>query len=306
MSFERPVGKSVTFFYPDGKSDGLIVLELMNWTGIGLRIPRSKFPEARKLERSNSTGIYFLLGDPNAENLEVYIGKSENVYARLSHHLQDNEKDFWEEAVVFVCKDEGLNAGHIAWLESALVTIVKQRKDIVCRNKTTPKSPKLSAATVCYSEEFLYHLLFVMTALGKGFEKRVSEDPVLISELGQHRFYLRSSKGKLAEGYLSSSGFTVLSNATILTGKKSSAREKIQSDLKRKIADGEVILNTADRNATLMETTEFSSPSYAASFIKQASVNGRDEWKTENGDSINDVERGVISSVEADLFSSET
>ena len=36
----------------------------------------------------------------------IYIGEAENIIKRLSQHL--NEKDYWNEAVVLISKDDNL------------------------------------------------------------------------------------------------------------------------------------------------------------------------------------------------------
>jgi hypothetical protein len=63
-----------------------------------------------------STAVYFLFGEsePYTAKAKAYIGEAENVYARLVQHVL--EKEFWNEAVVFISKDENLNKAYIKYL----------------------------------------------------------------------------------------------------------------------------------------------------------------------------------------------
>lgn len=59
FSANRPC--SLRIFVPDGKPDGLRVIEKSNWTGIGLVFPRSEFSAAKSREESERTGVYILV-----------------------------------------------------------------------------------------------------------------------------------------------------------------------------------------------------------------------------------------------------
>jgi excinuclease UvrABC nuclease subunit len=63
-----------------------------------------------------STGVYLLFGRQEDMMNQVYIGEAESIIKRLNQHM--NQKDFWNETIVFISKDENLNKAHIKYLEA--------------------------------------------------------------------------------------------------------------------------------------------------------------------------------------------
>jgi hypothetical protein len=116
-------GKTIKLFLMDSDPDGRIICELSNWTGKAYRIPRGKVKDCSDREDLKSTAVYLLFGkaETSTDKANVYIGEAENVYTRLVSHI--SEKEFWNEAVVFISKDENLNKAHIKYLESRLFEI---------------------------------------------------------------------------------------------------------------------------------------------------------------------------------------
>ena len=54
-NFSKPF--SIRIFLPDGTADGVRIIEKSNWTGVGLVVPRSLVPEAKKdLRRVSALG----------------------------------------------------------------------------------------------------------------------------------------------------------------------------------------------------------------------------------------------------------
>src|SRR6478736_947226 len=100
-------GKTIKIFLIDGDSNGRMSCELSNWTGKAYKIPRIKIKECSDRDDLNGTGIYLLLGKDDEDNDLVYIGEAESVFSRLKQHL--NGKEFWNEAIVFISKDDNLN-----------------------------------------------------------------------------------------------------------------------------------------------------------------------------------------------------
>lgn len=108
---EAKFGKTIKLFLMDSDPDGRIVCELSNWTGKAYKIPRGKIKDCAERKELKSTAVYFLFGkaESSTTKAKAYIGEAENVYSRLVQHVA--EKEFWNEAVVFISKDENLNKG---------------------------------------------------------------------------------------------------------------------------------------------------------------------------------------------------
>ena len=53
---------TIRIFVPDGDSEGVRLIDRMNWTGLGIVFPREKWPEVRKRGEMDRAGIYVLDG----------------------------------------------------------------------------------------------------------------------------------------------------------------------------------------------------------------------------------------------------
>ena len=84
--------------------------------------------------------MYVLVGvdgdDPGQR--KVYIGEADTILTRLAAHNRDDEKDFWDEAVVFVCKDQNLTKSHVRFLEARLIRSAVKAKRATVVNGTSP------------------------------------------------------------------------------------------------------------------------------------------------------------------------
>lgn len=90
--------------------------ELSNWTGKAVAGPRSEFEGVIGREESGSSGVYFLSGnDPESGRLALYVGEAENIKDRVNVHL---EKDFCNQIIYFISKDENLTKAHIRGFQS--------------------------------------------------------------------------------------------------------------------------------------------------------------------------------------------
>jgi hypothetical protein len=105
----RPIrGRSIRMFLVDGSPTGLIIAEIVNWTGKVIVVPRAALASFLKRKEALNTGVYILSGqDPDDPfRSRVYVGETESVGQRLRQHDSDEQKDFFDRAIVFVSKDE--------------------------------------------------------------------------------------------------------------------------------------------------------------------------------------------------------
>lgn len=113
------VGKAITLFLLDADPTGRIAAELYNWTGKVYKLPRALVKQSASRVDLQKAGVYLLFGrDEISPDIPlVYVGESEEVYKRIFQH---REKDYWNEVVICVSKDENLNKAHIKFLEHEL------------------------------------------------------------------------------------------------------------------------------------------------------------------------------------------
>jgi len=168
---------SIEIFVPDGDPEGLRIISLKNWTGIGLVFQRQSWTETKRRPEFDRTGIYILLGygedDPDMPVL--YIGQTDELRKRLDQHIRT--KDFWDRGVVFVSSNSFLNRAHVTWLEWALYKRAKAMKQCRLDNAQEPQEPSLSEADRADMDAFLNQMLQVLPLI----DVRSFEEPRSIS-----------------------------------------------------------------------------------------------------------------------------
>lgn len=231
----------------------------------------------------NSTGVYRLFGRNEDDKEAVYIGEAEEDYNRLQDHLR--EKDFWNEVIVFISKDENLNKAHIKYSENKLYEKAKATNRYFVMNGNIPPIPSISEPDRAEMDEYISNLMMMTNTLGhKLFEEikdraEINENDIL---------YIEAARGASAKGIQTQEGFVVLKGSKIATdyvnsyGERSIAKrnELIQSE-KIAVINNEFIV---------MEDLLFSSPSAAADIVMGRSANGLTEWKNKFGRSLKELQ----------------
>ncbi|MER2192142.1 MAG: GIY-YIG nuclease family protein [Solibacillus sp.] len=276
-------GKTIKMFLIDGDSSGRLTCELSNWTGLAYRIPRTEVKKCVDRPNLNSTGVYMLFGRNEDDKEAVYIGEAEEVYKRLQDHLR--EKDFWNEVIVFISKDENLNKAHIKYIENKLYEKAKGTNRYVVMNGNIPPMPSISEPDRAEMDEYISNLMMMTNTLGhKLFEEikdqtEINEDDIL---------YIEAARGASAKGIQTQEGFVVLKGSKIAVDYVNSYSERsiakrnelIQSE-KVTIINGEFVV---------MEDLLFSSPSAAADIVMGRSANGLTEWKNRYGKNLKELQ----------------
>jgi hypothetical protein len=87
---------TIRIFVPDGDPEGIRLIDRMNWTGVGITFPRTKWPVVRNRDELTGTGVYILVGyQAQDDDLPtLYIGQADGVKNRIESHFQN--KDFWD------------------------------------------------------------------------------------------------------------------------------------------------------------------------------------------------------------------
>jgi hypothetical protein len=158
---------TIRIFVPDGNSDGLRIIDRMNWTGLGVIFPREDWPKIKHRSDFSKPGVYILVGYVTDDDLPtIYIGQGDVLRARLESHVQN--KDVWSKAIIFVssASSGGLNRAHATWLEHALLhrAIAADRSHL--ENSTEPQEPQLSEAEKADTQAFLREMLQILPLVG--------------------------------------------------------------------------------------------------------------------------------------------
>jgi hypothetical protein len=291
--------KTIKLFLLDGEPNGRVVCEISNWTGKAYRIPRGKVKDCVNREDLAKTGVYILLGgrDMEGEKPKAYIGEAENIFQRLKQHL--GEKEFWNEAVVFLSKDENLNKAHIKYLEARLFSAAQNANRFNLTNGNKPPQPSLSESDQAEMEEFSDYIRLLTSTLGYRVFEPVLDQSGNVEETSDQLFTLgqRQSEAE-ARGKRSPDGFVVLKGSTI---KKtvSNSYPTGYFRLRKRLKEKGII---QDRNGSWVFSEDylFSSPSTASSIVLGRSSNGLNEWKNSSGKKLKEVEKEEVSGVCSD------
>lgn len=276
-------GKTIKIFLIDGDPNGRMTCELSNWTGKAYKIPRIKIKDCSDREDLNSTGVYLLFGKDQDNNDQVYIGEAESVLKRLNQHL--TQKDFWNEAIVFINKDENLNKAHIKYLENRLHNIAKSANRYSIENFIIPTKSSISESDRAEMEEYLENIKMLVSTLGhKLFDDKRDIKPLT----KQHTFYIKAARGADAQGEPTSEGFVVFKGSRASLDTVNSVTPSFinfrNSLINRNIlkSDGNAYVFTDDYI--------FSSPSTAAVVVMGRNANGLTEWKMISGQTLKEYE----------------
>jgi hypothetical protein len=276
-------GKTIKIFLIDGDPNGRMSCELSNWTGKAYKIPRIKIKDCTDRDDLGSTGVYLLFGKDDEGNDQVYIGEAETILKRLNQQL--TSKDFWNETIVFISKDENLNKAHIKYLENRLHEIAMSSNRYKVENSVTPTQSSISESDKAEMEEFIDNIKLLVNTLGhKVFEVKREFKP----KQKQCTFMIKSARGADGHGEPTSDGFVVFKGSKAAGSIVNSMTSNFVK-LRDKLIDDAVLVNKGE----YFEFTDdyiFSSPSTAAVMVMGRNANGLTEWKTKDGKTLKEFE----------------
>lgn len=279
------MAKTIKIFLVDGEPDGLKTVELSNWVGQAIVIPRNKLKEIKSRPDCVKPAVYFLVGKEKEDELlsRAYIGEAENLWNRLSTH--DSVKEFWQTAVAFVSKDSNLTKAHVRYLESRCIDLASHAKRFRLENGTKSSLPTLSESDIAEMEEFLSNLGLLLTAVGFPILQKVTakeqqnvSDPLLYCK----------GKDALATGRMTNDGFVVYKDSTASSVISKAVLERNQKTIENLIQNG--YLTKKDSLTYLfLKDYVFNSPSAASDIVLGNSTSGWKKWKTESGKTLEEI-----------------
>lgn len=272
------LGKGISLYLIDADPTGRIAAELFNWTGKVYKLPRRLLRETSTRNDLQRAGVYFLFGRDEAEGdrLQVYVGEAEEVYRRLMQH---QDKDFWNEAVVCISKDENLNKAHIKFLEHELHRTLLEVGRASVRNGNVPPQPLISELEQAVMTEFLANLKLLVSTLGY----RVLE-PIVKAEarVGAPSFYMiKAARGADARAAVTNEGIVVLKGSRAAASTVPSVPVWVQN-ARNHLVESKII-EIHNNEWRFVKDHVFSSPSAAAAVVLGRAANGLTEWKTSGG-----------------------
>lgn len=286
-------GKLIRLFLVNGNPNGLRTIEISNMTIYATIFPRTKLKEFLNRSEARKPGTYILLGESieDTEKTKAYIGEGDPVEFRLkSHSAGKNQKDFWNQAIVFTSKDDYITKTQIQYLESEIYRLASEADKAKLENNQIPSKPNLSEVDNAEMKQFLDGVKLILSSLGiEILESQKIKEKEQNIESKKHFIY--NIKNANARMKIEEDKYIVLKGSTAVFQNRGSIQEPIKKKKETLITKG--ILKIINRNnQNLYEFTEdyiFDSPSYAAAIIVGGTENGRKVWKYK-GKNLNQLE----------------
>jgi hypothetical protein len=274
---------SIKVFLLKGSSSSLRTAEISNWSGKAIASSRKELDELSRREEASRPGVYFLIGsDAETGEPTVYVGESEEVAKRLKQHLN---KDYWNQVVAFVSKDENLTKAHIKYLEGKIIDLgLKAGKGVIHNSQSS--GARLPESDQAEMDIFLDHMLKLLPIMGTS----VFSMPAEGVESNSDRLICKI-KDLVAFGNRTDNGFVVYQGSqAVIEDRPAAVRKKGTHFRRRKnlverkilVPDGEAYVFTRD--------FEFTSPSLAAAAISGGAANGLTMWKDKKGKTLKEIE----------------
>jgi hypothetical protein len=282
-------GKTIKLFLYDGTPAGIIIAELMNWTGKVFVVPRAQLAQVKARPELNRAGAYLLVGDDPEVlgRLRVYVGEAETLVTRLLQHENDDEKAFYSRAVFITSKDDALNKQHARWLERRLLSLVKANGSVLISNGTAGAvSVALSESDLSDMEGFIDQVALILPSLGFTF---IQPKPAVPS----------AADGASPSGHVSPVFELTVAGATaraqevdgqfFLLGGSKCRRQGVpawtsyKALRERLVQEGKIGAGSDEALLEVKEDIPLGSPSAAAAIVAGRNMNGRISWKADSG-----------------------
>lgn len=278
---------TIKLFLPHGDPRRLRTAEISNWSGKSFAAPRTDLDELFARAELAQAGVYLLLGaHPDTGALAVYVGEAEALADRLRQH---RDKDFWNQVIVFLSKDDNLTRAHIKFLEGRLIEQARTTGRLSVLNDR-PSGAKLPESDRADMEIFFAKIAQLLPVLGTdllvprdGGSSGGAEEGILAYEI----------RGLVARGKRTANGFLVLKDSQASLDERPSAAERhgwVLALRERLIQEKRLVKGRGALVFTRDE--EFASPSAAAGVVCGGGANGLVSWKDARGRTLREIEGG--------------
>lgn len=275
---------TIKIFLVHGDPKRLRTAELSNWTGKAVAGPRSEFEGLLARGEAESSGVYFLAGvDAESGRPAIYIGEAERIRHRIKAHV---EKDFWNQAIFFVSKDENLTKAHIRYLEGRLIERAHAAdRSIVVNNQSS--GARLPESDREDMEIFLEKISQLLPVLG--VELLVPSSSAVLGQ-PKREILICKIKGLEARGYPIPNGFLILEGSqAVAQDRPSSEKWPWPRNMRQQLSENGALIEQGDC-LVFRKDVEFSSPSSAAAVVHGGHANGLTAWKTSKGKTLKELE----------------
>lgn len=279
MSF----GTTIQIFLPDGNPRSIKLAEITSRTIQAILIPRAKLDDAGSREELQRCSVYFLIGASDEDSKPmIYVGEAENAYSRLKQH--NKSKEFWITTIAIISKTQHLTRTHIKYLEWFCCQEVAAAGRYVLENSITPTKPFVSEPMEADLQDNFETIKLLVSTLGH---------PIFDKITLPKKKELVYCKGRdaVAKGEYTEDGLVVFVDSSCNLEEVKSTKIYIRNARQKLIDEG--VLHKENNVYKFSSNYIFPSPSQAAGVVLGREANGWDEWKYEDGRTLNEVHRQI-------------
>lgn len=294
--------KSVQLYLVDGTAGGLIIAEIMNWTGKILACPRSQLGSLLNRDETRGTGVYILLGEEEFDPTQqvAYIGETDDVRQRISQH--NKSKDFWNRVITITNKDLNMTKAHVRYLENRLIRRARTAQRARLENGNDTTSSPLPEAATSDMEQFLDQILLIMPLLNVNiFRAQPSAMAQSVQDQVSGAKGLTSPVFELRKPNLLASAQEVDGEFVVLDGSEAMIEWRLSNSpsplFRNRLIEDHTLIPTEDgKKLVFSRNHAFTSPSGAATVVLGRNANGRNEWRVKDtGQRYNEWQEASIS-----------
>ena len=294
-------GRSIRIFLVDGTSTGVRTAELGLSTIKALAVPRASLSAVATRSEISKTGVYVLIGADSESpgRKKIYVGEGDTIITRLSAHNKAEDKDFWDECVLFVSKDQNLTKAHVRYLEGRRLKLAAEAKRATLTNGTAPTVDGwLPEADEVEMEEFISQARLLLGALGyEIFEPQSAALPISSVTMSVGAADTNSNLSVTSFQYSGESfsatctidtdaGQFIVRSDSLARKNETPSLSPTYKSLRKQLLETGVLVDQSDESYRFTQDYAFGAPSAAAQVVSGSTVNGRSAWKNANGQTL--------------------
>ncbi len=283
-----PTPKTIQIFLPGGDPRGIRTAEITTRIVQLIDVPRSLLQEFVKMPESDQVALYALIGDEGDGTApDVYVGETSDLRNRLANHNQN--KEFWQRALVLISRTNSLTRTHALFLEWHCLDAVRKAGRYSDQNGTSGSKPYTPAPLKAECLEIFETGSTLLATLGYPLF-----DPVggSTSPADEEVFTCKSGETD-GRGLYTAEGFVVLKESI---GRKESLQSIIGTPHEQRREDliERRVMRAKGDTVVFEKDHLFGSPSAAAMALLGRSANGWIEWKGKDGATLDELKRKAV------------
>ena len=277
--------KTIQIFLPSGDPQGIRVAEITTRIVRVIEVPRSLLADFLKMPEAQQVSVYYLVGPAEeGEGTLLYIGQSGAIGTRLAQHNEN--KDFWNRALVAVSLTNSLTQTHALFLEWLGIRDAKNAGRYALDNGNAGARPHTPAPLEADCHEIQDTVRVLLATLGYPVFEAVGKSA---TQESAQEFFCRAN-GAEGRGLYTSEGFVLLKGSTGRRESVPSLHGTVYEHVRERLIESGVLRVEGDRIVVTRDYV-FGSPSRAALVLLGRSANGWREWKNAAGQTLHDVKR---------------